>query len=48
MPGGDVHCRRDQLQGLTPSDIADLAALLENPFEVVRDAFFSLMDRSAV
>ncbi|MFI9781359.1 hypothetical protein ACIHCV_43285 [Streptomyces sp. NPDC051956] len=32
-----------------PSDIADLAALLENPFEVVRDdAFFSLMDRSAV
>jgi hypothetical protein len=33
----------------TPSDIADLAALLEDPFEVVRgDTFFSLMDRSAV
>ena len=33
----------------TPSDIADLAALLEDPFEVVRgDAFFSLMDRSAM
>jgi hypothetical protein len=33
----------------TPSDIADLAALLEDPFEVVRgDTFFSLMDRSAM
>ncbi|MFE4847531.1 GxGYxYP domain-containing protein, partial [Streptomyces sp. NPDC056689] len=33
----------------SPSDIADLAALLKDPFEVVRgDAFFSLMDRAAM
>ncbi|MFH8487710.1 GxGYxYP domain-containing protein [Streptomyces longisporoflavus] len=32
----------------TPSDIAELAALLDEPFEVVRgDLFFALMNRSA-